>query len=32
MGELGGGIEGEEDAGEIDAHSCAVSGSDMCAV
>ena len=32
MGELGSGVEGEEDAGEIDAHGCAVCGSDVCAV
>lgn len=32
MGELGGGIKGEEDAGEIDAHGCAVCGSNVCAV
>lgn len=32
MGELGGGVEGEEDSREIDAHGCAVCGSNMCAV
>ena len=32
MRELGSGVEGEEDAGEIDAYGCAVCGSDVCAV
>lgn len=34
MGELGlgGGVEGEEDAGEIDAYGCAVGGGDVGAV
>ena len=32
MGEIGGWREGEQDAGEIDAHSCTMGGSDVCAV
>lgn len=33
MGELvGGGVEREQNAGEIDAHSCTVGGGDVCAV
>lgn len=31
-GEPGRGVEGEQDAGEIDAHGCAVGGTDVCAV
>ena len=32
MGELGGGVEREEDTREVDAHGCAVGGSDVRAV